>query len=268
MPDHSWQSLLQPGRAEDFFTAPPAPMPADLGPFHPASAWWLAELSRLAYRDAGRDALLRSVGLRELDSFDNGGAHAFLLTAREGPAPPPAIAVFRGTDDLRDWMANLQALPVRWPRGGTVHGGFRGSLARIWRPLRRALAARPGPAVLAGHSLGGALALLAGSLVRPRAVWTFGAPPVGDATFARSLAGIPVHRLVHGRDLVPRLELPGLAHTGELHRLGTGGEAARPAAPPAREDRRWYEPPPFLADHAPVNYVDALRPLAAANGHR
>ena len=43
-----------------------------------------------------------------------------------------------------------------------------------------------------GHSMGDALAILAASLRRPRAVYTFGAPRMGDAAPLNSTAQLPV----------------------------------------------------------------------------
>lgn len=266
MYDPSWQALLQPGKAETWFAAPRPPFRPELAAFDRGNAWWLAELSRLIYRDdepgPPREALLREVGLQQPWQCERSGTLAAIVQPPDGAF---TVAVFRGTSELRDWLVNLQVAPTRWPGGGRVHRGFLRALLRLWRPLRLRLRRCPGPLFVTGHSLGGALATLAGAALRPRAIYSFGAPRLGDAAFAAALAA-PLHRVVHGRDVVPELPPAGpllqFADAGLLHRLGDRAAVdATPAlAAVLAPERRWYDPPPFLADHAPVNYVTALQP--------
>jgi hypothetical protein len=274
--DTSWQALLQPGLASDFFPVRPRPFDPETVHFDVANAYWLAELSRLVYRDDApgrrpRAAFLADVGLTELAFVERDGS-AFMLVGPQAAAVPFTIAVFRGTRELRNWVTNLHALPARWNAGGQVHAGFRRALGRVWRPLRRLLAGRDGPLFGTGHSLGGALAMLAGSLLRPRGVYTFGAPRVGDAAFAATLGPI-AYELVHGKDLVPHLPPGGpplrACAAGRRLLLSSDGrlvDAERAADAVAADvagayDRRWYEPQDFLSDHAPVNYTARLRQL-------
>jgi hypothetical protein len=274
--DTSWQAVLQPGLATDFFPARPRAFDPAAAQFDVIDAYWLGELSRLVYRDdlpgsRPRAAWLADVGFAELGFIDRHGTQCMLV----GPlaaAQSFTIVVFRGTSQLRDWVTNLHAVPVRWASGGRVHGGFRRALGHVWRPLRRLLAGRAGPLFCTGHSLGGALALLAGSLLRPRAVYTYGAPRVGDRAFAATLAPGTVHELVHGKDLVPRLPPGGpplracaagrrylLTSDGRLLDADDAeGDAGANVVP---DERRWFEPQPFLSDHAPVNYTARLRNL-------
>jgi hypothetical protein len=65
-----------------------------------------------------------------------------------------------------------------------------------------------------GHSLGGALAVLAALHIAEiykhdpiSAVYTYGQPAVGGATFCRRYEslGIPTYRIVHGADLIPHM---------------------------------------------------------------
>ena len=75
------------------------------------------------------------------------------------------------------------------------------------------------PIWIAGHSLGGALAVLAAldlTLNRKlpvQGVYTFGQPRVGDRTFARSVKktlGDRMVRFVNNRDVVPQVPTPGM----------------------------------------------------------
>jgi hypothetical protein len=75
---------------------------------------------------------------------------------------------------------------------------------------------------LAGHGIGGSLALLTGyrlaveEVTRVSGIFTFGQPKVGDAIFSQHLKavlklnkdGSPVYRVVHSGDIVPRLKPP------------------------------------------------------------
>jgi triacylglycerol lipase len=105
--------------------------------------------------------------------------------------------------------------------GARFHKGFVDAIAEIWPPLVAAIEAavkeRDRPVWLTGHSLGGALALLAAWLLQRRfivveEVCTFGAPMIGNTVardaFNREFAG-RIHRYVNGRDPVPKL--PGLS---------------------------------------------------------
>lgn len=266
--DNSWLALLRPGNADDLF-APSLPAFApDRAEFDRGNALWLAELSRWVYRDGDRAPALARVGLSERAFVECGGTQCALVEPNEGP--PFTALVFRGTDQLRDWLANVQAVPRRWPRGGLVHRGFLRALLRVWRPLRTHLVGCPGPLFVAGHSLGGALATLAGSALRPRAVYTFGAPRVGDAAFGATLRA-PLFRVENRSDLVTRVPPAGppwfFQHAGTACRIGDDGQLRVGGADggggeqvPAG-DRRWFDPAPFLSDHAPVNYAAALRRL-------
>jgi predicted lipase len=110
------------------------------------------------------------------------------------------VLVFRGTvvyqpDDNQDqeqtaWLDWLHALHydlVAQPGfPGRIHAGFGRSLDALWKYLDRWDWTTGGDLLITGHSKGGALAQLAGWWLRhlqPKIV-TFGAPRVGDATFA------------------------------------------------------------------------------------
>lgn len=264
--DNSWQALLRPGDATDSFPFAPPPFRPDLAAFDRGNALWLAELSRWIYRDQGRAAALQPVALREVWFLDRRGTQCGLVTPVTGA--PFTVLAFRGTNELRDWLVNLRALPRRWPRGGLVHRGFLQALLQVWRPLRQQLRQCTGPLFVTGHSLGGALATLAGAVLGPRAIYTFGAPRVGDAAFGATVQA-PLYRVVNRRDVVPRLPTQGpllrFVHAGTECRIGDDGRLTLGGCDDGKGeelptgDRRWFDPAPFLCDHAPVNYTAALR---------
>lgn len=275
--DNSWAAVFEPGAATEFFSPPP---PRPLTParqYGVANAWWLAELSRLVYRGAAargertRDEHLAAVGLAERRFFDRRGTQCALVEPRGERPPSIALLVFRGTDGPLDWRTNLTLWPTGWEGGGRVHAGFKSALDDVWPELEEALDRLAAPLFYAGHSLGGALAVLAAARRPPLAVYTFGAPRIGDEAFVESLAGEPIYRLVNRRDVVPRSP-PRLGslryrHAGETRSISwtvpaLGGHGADPPLPRLPGHRRWYGPPPSFCDHAPVNYVACLERLA------
>ena len=124
---------------------------------------------------------------------------------------------------------------------------------------------------MTGHSMGGALAQLAAWYHPPRAVYSFGAPRVGDAGFAARMASVPIYRLVNGRDVVadlpPSTRLLSFRAAGRRVHIDLKGRVCevKPNGEPASgfESGRvsmsalgepWHNPPGFLVDHAPINY--------------
>ncbi len=152
-----------------------------------------------------------------------------------------AFLVFRGSDSWRDWKNNLRArlVPMEVTRPGgrepavvRVHRGFKEAFDRIGPELLDQLLPRlrdnggdthgralTKPLYLAGHSLGGAMAVIATIALEPHnlaACYTFGAPRVGDSWVDRELK-TPHYRIIHGHDAVPALPPEGLSryrHTG------------------------------------------------------
>lgn len=289
--DNSWDALLSPGKSSSYFRTVVLPQLGSAGPYCPATAWWLAELSRLIYRqdsdEIGANAdgftrreYLQEIGAEETAFFNHGVTQCALVKMPDMTPVPMHVLVFRGTHDLRDWLSNLNALPVDWPDGGRVHRGFVEALDQVWESVVVALketASNAGSILYTGHSLGGALAILAAARRPPSALYTYGAPRVGDTAFGLTLQQVPFHRLVNDRDLVPSLP-PSVGplqfeHAGQL--LALTPDSTQPVNPagelPEKDtsgglkgfleglaERRWNEAPKPLADHAPINYVARL----------
>jgi hypothetical protein len=273
--DYSWKALLSPGKSDDFFgissTIPRSPAFGAHNPqYTPVDAWWLSEMCRLIYRNGcngadswsgmvSRSNFLKRFGFREHFFFK--GSSPCVIISPEGAEPPPfAVLVFRGTQSLENWFSNLTSIQVPWTQGGMVHLGFKREIFKIWPQVSKVLASLTCPIYYAGHSLGGALAVLAASLRPPAAVYTFGAPRVGDRAFAKAMSSIPVYRIVNHRDIVPTVppsDIPfNFCHVGELKHLGwlplTGKDVF------SDPKRRLIDPPEILSDHAPVNYSARL----------
>jgi hypothetical protein len=145
------------------------------------------------------------------------------------------VAAFRGSenpaslDGLRDWLLtnanNFLTLPegqmgtdfVAAGVGARFHRGFLSALQHIWEPFYVAVstahqeAARP--VWITGHSLGGAIALLAAwrlerQFIPVHQIVTFGAPMIGNEAAARAFEETfrdRIFRYVNAGDFVPRL---------------------------------------------------------------
>jgi len=265
----TWQDLLRPGDATNYFEADSLPsFVPEAGAYHRGNAWWLAELCRLVYRqdieeiaiplEPRRTAILERVGLRQLEFFDDAqtGTQAFLV---ESKRPCYAALVFRGTEqDPRDVLCDLEIGPPL-ASGPRVHKGFERAFNSVWPVIAKVLARVECPLYFAGHSLGAALALLAAAERKPTAVYAYGCPRVGNSAFTARLAQVPIYRIVHGDDVVTAVppELLGFRHVGEEHRIGASVRTPR-NFDFAALTREVLAPPKPLADHAPVNYVRML----------
>jgi triacylglycerol lipase len=276
--EHSWQALLRPGDGKRFFPLRPLPaFRAQTVEFDEGNAWWLAEMSRLMYRgnatspSAGgpsRTAILQSVRIRVVASGQRGDA-CWSLNGMEG-SPPCAALVFRGTSGFENWLANLKIVQSAWQTGGQVHTGFKALFMEMQAEIQEAVSQVQGPLFYAGHSLGGALALLAASLWPPHAVYTFGAPRVGDSVFRERLAKQRIFRVVNQRDIVatvPPSRIPfEFRHVGDVVSFSPPPDPGSMAVAGDGENVALHrglltQPPRFLSEHAPINYSAGLARL-------
>ncbi len=140
-----------------------------------------------------------------------------MVIRRDATETEPAFVVlcFRGTQQVRDWLTNLRSspVPITNPKTGeghigNMHEGFHDAFKSAEQAIRERLEAEDVknlPLYITGHSLGGALAVVATwytSSKQLAACYTFGAPRVGDA----GLLGwykTPIYRIVNAADPVP-----------------------------------------------------------------
>lgn len=292
--ENTWEALLQPGSATTYFEVHrDKPFQPDVTSYSRVTAWWLAELCRLIYRqehdEVGnkaqaptRSQILNEVGLHEISFFNREGTQCALIVPSNTSHGHFVVLVFRGTNALADWADNLKAVsladlrPEPWPGGGRIHAGFREAFERVWDEIEHHLVGKHSPLFYTGHSLGAALAVLAASRHPPTALYTFGSPRVGDKEFAAAFSDCPTFRVVNNRDVVTTLPPPihGFCHVGELHYIAHDGRVLtnppegsiavdRQLDDPTFDiNRRWWDrlvgPAQFLSDHAPVNYVAHL----------
>jgi hypothetical protein len=175
------------------------------------------------------------------------------------------LAAFRGTeapttiDGLKDWLltdaGNLLIVPegrlgtdlAAAGVGARFHQGFVRAIGDVWEPFLEAIESEhkksERPIWLTGHSLGGALALLAGWLLRRKflpihQIYTFGGPMIGNDDVVKAFAKeFPdkIFRYVNSPDPVPKLPTISLianhyGHCGAETLLGAVAAAAGDAA--------------------------------------
>lgn len=159
------------------------------------------------------------------------------------------VIAFRGSeqpnslDGFKDWLLtnakNFLTLPagragtdfVAAGVGARFHSGFLAALDEIWEPMFGVVDGlkqqKDRPLWVTGHSLGGAIALLAAwrlerNFVTVHQVYTFGAPMVGNEAASEAFKKkFPnrIYRFIDTRDLVPRLPTMSLFSNEYQHCL-------------------------------------------------
>jgi hypothetical protein len=217
-----------------------------------------------------------SIGVSNDALFVDTNAH--IVQSEDGKV---VILCFSGTQPKNaiDWLTDASVKTDPFFSSGYVHGGFYRGFLAPWIALRILLKAallgysvcdvrdaidimhrccvtvppKPGGAstlgrmealYITGHSLGGALAVLAGAEIHRdpdlsalrdvlRGVYTFGQPMVGDDVFARIFEptlGKMLFRHVYGKDVVPSLPpvtAGRFVHIGQEYTSIDGGWVAR-----------------------------------------
>ena len=296
----------------------------ELPPFDSAAAKWspanalvLAEASALAYDSNAADkvkAVLRCDSLETLCcpfdlpkkfKFEEGepGPQAFIAAGNES-----IVIAFRGTEiNLVDLLTDAWAQPGKLAAEvpGRVHGGFATTFRTVWPDLKTKLtaarSAHPDAKLwITGHSLGGALAVMAAAQIAiveklpVQGVVTCGCPVTGDAEFHKALDSAldnrhwrivlaldPVALDLSAIDDIPFVSLPEemklFRHGGEsvwLNADGTtagGGARANTKATVGfiidwAKSREWKPPADVLERHSMGDaYLPALRKLYEKN---
>ncbi len=282
--DNSWDSLVKPGDAKSYFEVHhDKPFEAEAKEYSGVNAWWLAELSRLIYKEGKGEPEASRGDLTRQDVLDCVGlTETFRRTdvAQCAVVSPKAgsyrIVVFRGSHDLIDWATNFKAVPASWRPRGRVHEGFQEALDTVWPVLAGLLAPSPGPVFFTGHSLGAALATLAaGRYEKASQLYSFGSPFVGDQDFRDTLGHVTHYQVINNRDVVTTVPPCGtFLCAGRVHYITHQGNILvepsddQIAADRLLRDRQGFfekylhlhftDAPEPLADHSPVNYVAHL----------
>lgn len=262
--NRSWDGVFNPGKADNFFRLDGMPFLADKHDFSAINGWWLAEMSRLIYLRGGRNCsgheqtvrnrFLHRAGLEESWYYNGRYIQCAIIRSLPGRGEPFSVLVFRGTRrGVSNCLFLLNLLMAEWSSGGKVHGGFKRVLLNAWEHIHPELEAVSSPIFYTGHSLGGALAVLAATLAEPAAVYTFGCPRFANSEFVAKTKHLRIHRVVNPTDIVACIPpLPGVLHVGEPHLL----KDVKPSGllSSSSSSLSMWEAPAFLADHSPANY--------------
>jgi len=228
--------------------------------FDVANAHWLACAADLAYQGAGPDPVKGTAGVAatcrdwgfECETFEHKDetvdTQGFVAWSSDC-----LLIAFRGTEPskIKDITTDLifDAVPAtaleEMPKGARVHKGFMAALDPVWHKVC-GYVNKHGKARtiwVAGHSLGGALAVLAayrlavlgwqsrrkgfkhpvltGPIGTLGGLYTIGQPRVGNEAFAETVdrqLRSRYFRVVNNRDIVPRIptRFMGFEHAGEV----------------------------------------------------
>jgi hypothetical protein len=259
--------------------AAPDPPPAVLRARHHAEA---AFHSARSYVDAG--AIVGGGPAEEVAFFRHAATELAAYGEMQGDR---AIIAFRGTLVSRkaNWLVDIDC---RFRGTPSRHRGFGDGWASLRPAITQWLAARaPKTIVLTGHSLGGAMAVLAAYDLAEHwpiaEVTVFGCPRAGTGAFAQSYASRPAGpgagrslgavttRYVMVTDVVARLPPPLVfAHVGTVvHVNERGNRIDRPMPLAARVVRTTLtpqddDPPPTSVEGTLLAVLRPLGPAAMA----
>jgi len=169
--------------------------------YDPANAAFLAGLAAAAYQPQPEFADWKTTVVAS-EATDT-----CALVACDGA---DCVAAFRGTQDLRNWLTDLDCAFTRLGHL-RVHRGFYEALESVRADLESEIAGTHYQRLwLTGHSLGGALAMLCARAwdAAVEGVYTFGQPRAGDASFRDAYNDRlrwRTFRVIHADDIVPRV---------------------------------------------------------------
>jgi triacylglycerol lipase len=120
---------------------------------------------------------------------------------------------------------------VEWENGSKVHKGFKEGLDEVWEMLHtylEDLRQKNKKIWITGHSLGAALANLAGDRYKDnlQGLYTFGSPRVGNND-SKANFSVNAYRFINNNDIVtkvPPKDLLGFQHVGELKYIDSNGK--------------------------------------------
>ncbi len=194
----------------------------------------LSLLSYIAFEEPAKKKLLETAleqgGLKLVAAIAVEDTEAIVVEARDF-----LVVAFRGTTSKADRKTDFRisvnrVLVENHPQHVRVHAGFYSAFQLVENHVHAALNSVPGKSVyLTGHSLGGAVALVASAALGGRddigsriaAVYTFGSPRAGGRDFP-AIVKAPHYRVVNSGDVVPLVPpswLNGYVHTGEPYLL-------------------------------------------------
>lgn len=198
------------------------------------NAYWMAKLSKAVYKKRSdndefphEEAILKELkaedpGFLSVTGADKNSAQAALIEHEDY-----LCMVFRGTNELGDWLDNINAFRES-VLFGEFHRGFWNSVEDVWDVIHpkylQLREQKKRPLFFTGHSLGGAMATVAASRFLHQdlpftSVYTFGQPRALSRETSRVYNSITPnrhHRFQNNEDIVTRVpaRLMGYSHVG------------------------------------------------------
>lgn len=255
-------------------------------------AYCLAQAAELAYKDNARiEATAAEWGFDRVRHHHSTFSPPFALSDTQAytmASPTMVVTAFRGTEPvrLRDWLSDVTTPP--WPgpdSTGLVHYGFAEAIKAVFPSVLSAideLRDADQTVWFTGHSLGGALAMLAAAWLHfedPRlsadGVYTFGQPRTCDGALASAydtaLSG-RTFRVVNNNDVVAQVPPgPFFRHVKDLRYIDSSGRVreSMPTVSGLVDRAKGMTADPFapgsdgIRDHLMKAYLAALKKNAS-----
>ena len=182
--------------------------------YNPKNAYLSANAARFAYKSEGDiEEAVKKWGFDKFHFLDNNETQAFIAGNDK-----LIVLAFRGTEPskLKDVLADADIFKLQ-DLGGRIHRGFYEALQFVWEDILDKIVEfqdNSQSILIAGHSLGAALATLAAAKLKhdkdiiANGIYTFGSPRVGDPAFQNNYDEIFADRhfrFVNNNDVVTRV---------------------------------------------------------------
>jgi len=178
----------------------------------------MSELTYLSDNEILVKDILSNYDYDQIRYFNNEGTQAILIKSKGS-----IIISFRGTEEAKDVITDLNLIPTGGEIQGLVHKGFKTGLDRVWKDIQThldLLYTENDTIYITGHSLGGALATVAAARSKYICqVYTFGQPRVGNRKYRKNIKS-KIYRHVNGADIVPSVPVGFLySHMGDTYHI-------------------------------------------------
>jgi triacylglycerol lipase len=240
--DEHLEAMKERLRQVKLITPADKPPPTRRAAYSDRASLLMAKLCKLAYERYDKGESYRLIlrdklafgGFTLVDSFSAGPTQGFVAYN-----DTISVLAFRGTTTVEDWKINLDAkreIIKNHPRNVRAHRGFLRAYAHAEPRILELMRDLPDrPFYITGHSLGGALAVIASAALplepdvksdNISAVYTFGAPRVGGGDFTQ-IVKVPHYRVFNPWDIVPSVPpvWASFQHTGDMRFLARDDRA-------------------------------------------